>query len=298
MDAARFDCFARTLVGTATRRTTLGLSVAGLLGALGWDETDAKKKGKNKKKCKKKCGPCQKCKKGKCKPKKAVGTPCGEGKQCFANGQCVACDVCSACTHTTLQGAVDAATPGATIQLCPGTYLTKTGINKSLTVVGAGPGEGGTVLDGQGLTGVIDINLGEGEELVLRRLTITGGVQEFGAGIYYSSGGIVTLEDVHVTGNHSSVRGGGIRNAGVMTLTNSHVSGNSASLGGGIANQGGTLTLSDSSTVTDNTATGGAGSGGGIHNDVDDPDGGTVAVIGGSSVTGNAPDDCVGTDAC
>jgi hypothetical protein len=297
MDAARFDLLARTFVGTASRRTTLGLSAAGLLGALGWDETDAKKKGKNEKKCKK-CGPCKRCKKGKCKPK-AAGTSCGEGKQCFANGQCVACDVCaSGCPHTTLQGAVDAATPGATIQLCPGTYLTKTYINKSLTVVGAGPGEGETVLDGQGLTGVIDILLSEGEELVLRRLMITGGVQEYGAGIYYSKGGMVTLEDVHVTGNHSSDRGGGIRNAGVMTLTNSQVSGNSSSLGGGIANQGGTLTLSDGSTVTDNTATGGAGSGGGIHNDVDDPDGGTVAVTGGSSVTGNNPEDCVGTDAC
>src|SRR5687767_7520879 len=93
MDALRLADLARAFVVTETRRATLGLGAAGLLGALGLADADAKKKkGKNKKKCKK-CGPCQACKKGKCKPV-AAGTSCGEGRQCFANGQCVACDVC------------------------------------------------------------------------------------------------------------------------------------------------------------------------------------------------------------
>lgn len=99
MDALRFADLARAFVTTGTRRATLGLGAAGLLGVLGLDDADAKRKkgknkNKNKKKCKK-CGACQACKKGKCKPA-AAGTPCGEGQQCFADGTCHACDVASA----------------------------------------------------------------------------------------------------------------------------------------------------------------------------------------------------------
>jgi hypothetical protein len=299
MHRNRLERLARTLAQTAPRRTTLGLGAAGLLGALGLEDVNAKnkrKKGK-KKKCKKKCGPCQKCKKGKCKAV-AAGTPCGEGQQCFADGRCVACDVChSGCDHTTLQAAIGAAAVGATIQLCPGTYATNAIVEKDLTVVGAGSGAGGTVLDGQGISTVLDLD--DVNDVKVRGLKVTGGAKDYGAGIHIVRG-VITLEDVEVTGNHATKEAGGIYafRCGRLTLINCRIAGNSSPKGGGILNHEGPLILTHGTIVTQNTGntTGGndGHTAGGIHNE----DGGTVTIIDGSSVTGNIPFNCAGTPAC
>jgi hypothetical protein len=86
MDRSSFDALARSLTGalagTTTRRgiTQLlgGLALGGPLALLRRGEADAK--------CKKKCGPCKRCKKGKCK-KKAAGTACPGGT--CQGGACV-----------------------------------------------------------------------------------------------------------------------------------------------------------------------------------------------------------------
>lgn len=114
MDAQRFDRLVKIL---RTRRSALGF-VAGFSAFLNsrFDDAAAKK-------CKKKCGPCKRCKKGKCKPK--PGSPgCGPCRVC-QGGRCVAqcspdqcvesgggevclrdcdppCDTCSSCDR--LQG--------------------------------------------------------------------------------------------------------------------------------------------------------------------------------------------------
>jgi hypothetical protein len=85
MDAARFDALVRSIDLYAPRRAALGMLGGGLatvLGRFGIDDIAAKKK-------KKKCKPCRKKKKGKCKGKKPDGTPCG-GENVCQNGQCVA----------------------------------------------------------------------------------------------------------------------------------------------------------------------------------------------------------------
>jgi hypothetical protein len=85
MDAARFDALVRSIDLYAPRRAALGVLGGGLatvLGRFGIDDIAAKKK-------KKKCKPCRKKKKGKCKGKKPDGTPCG-GENVCQNGQCVA----------------------------------------------------------------------------------------------------------------------------------------------------------------------------------------------------------------
>jgi hypothetical protein len=76
MDAARFDELARNLANTSSRRrasrTLAALALGGALSVSLGDGTQAKK-----------CGPCRKKKKGKCKKKLPDGTPCG--------GECNAC---------------------------------------------------------------------------------------------------------------------------------------------------------------------------------------------------------------
>lgn len=82
MTRPQFDVFAR-FAGTAhSRRAILGPAVAALLALLG-DETAA---GKKRKGCKKSCGPCRRCKRGRCKPR-PEGTACGENLAC-SGGSC------------------------------------------------------------------------------------------------------------------------------------------------------------------------------------------------------------------
>jgi hypothetical protein len=79
MDGQRFDHIVKIL---RSRRSMLGL-IAGIGSLLAVDPDEAAAK-----KCKKKCGPCRRCKKGKCKPKR--GSPrCGACSTC-QGGRCVA----------------------------------------------------------------------------------------------------------------------------------------------------------------------------------------------------------------
>src|SRR5215218_6698724 len=87
MDNSSFDAATRFLTASLTGRTTRrgitrllgGLALGGPLTLLGLGEAEAK--------CKKSCGPCKRCKKGKCKPK-PVGTACAGGT--CQGGSCVA----------------------------------------------------------------------------------------------------------------------------------------------------------------------------------------------------------------
>jgi hypothetical protein len=78
MDADRFDTIARRLTAVRPRRGLLGLALAALLVATGVEDGRAKK-----------CGPCQKKKRGKCKKSPSKnGATCGAGRVC-AGGRCV-----------------------------------------------------------------------------------------------------------------------------------------------------------------------------------------------------------------
>jgi hypothetical protein len=84
MNTNRFDALTKAWIAEASRRRTLAGVLAAAIGALGLasaEEAAAAKSGK----CKKKCGQCNFCKKGKCKPLEG-GTPCTGG-----NGDCT-CD--------------------------------------------------------------------------------------------------------------------------------------------------------------------------------------------------------------
>ena len=176
------------------------------------------------------------------------------------------------CPHDNLQAAINAAAPGATIEVsgtCTGTFT----ITKDLTI----QGQPATTLDGGG-TGIV-VTVDQGATAVLHSLTIQHGDGFIGGGIF--NGGAVTLEDSTVSGNTASGDGGGIyNNVGTVTLEDSTVSGNTASEeGGGINNNGGTVTLEDS-TVSGNTAF----LGGGIAN-------GGAVTLKDSTVSGNTAND-------
>jgi len=72
MDNARIDHAARLLRSRLTRRRGLGLVAIGFTELLPWEAAAG---------CKKRCGACERCKKGKCKAR-ANGTVCGDGRVC------------------------------------------------------------------------------------------------------------------------------------------------------------------------------------------------------------------------
>jgi hypothetical protein len=205
---------------------------------------------------------------------------CAGNSLCDA-GTCQPCDVCeSGCFFDSMQDAIDAASAGETIRICAGLYRGTIVIDKNLTLIGAGGGNGAgsTILQklGTDVKSVVEIAIGV--TAAVHSLRITGGAGALsGGGIRNRSR--LTLTDCTVTGNTAG-EGGGIRHDGVsMTLRGCTVSGNTAGAGGGIVMQTTTVQLINS-TVSGNTAT--TGSGGGILNAF-----GTLTLDAASQVTGN-----------
>jgi predicted outer membrane repeat protein len=161
------------------------------------------------------------------------------------------------CQYDQIQPAVDVAAPGDTIAVGPGTYTGGIVIAKSLTVLGSGAA--GTVITGGGP--VITVS---GGQVVIRRVTVSGGDSAADGGGILNTGAL-TLTRTTVMGNSAAGSGGGILNTGTVTLTRTTVMGNSAAdSGGGLANSGMTARAQVSGTkFLANTA---ALDGGGIEN--------------------------------
>jgi hypothetical protein len=261
----------------------------------GQDKENRKGKRKGKVKRKKPCTPST-CPASACgsQPDGCGGTiVCAcTGNQICVGGTCHACDVCaSGCPRTSVQAAVAAASPGATIHICPGAYQNvpvteELRINKNLTLIGAGDGIGGTSLQGTVLKRVLRVETGI--TAALQGLRITGGADSAAGG--FLNDGTTTMTNCTVIDN-AAQEGGGIANSGgSLTLIGCTVRENDANLdGGGIYNENGGTVILDGTTVTRNRANllGGASTGGGIFNV-----GGTVTLQNGSSVTDNTPDNC------
>jgi hypothetical protein len=122
MDGSRFDALTRVLTA-ASRRSLLGAvgttALSALLGLGPIHEAHAK--------CKKKCGPCRRCKKGKCKKKKPDGTPCGPCSRC-EGGRCQALCSSEHCRNDVCQTQPSCSPPctgcsvcekGSCRELCP-----------------------------------------------------------------------------------------------------------------------------------------------------------------------------------
>ena len=194
---------------------------------------------------------------------------------------------------STIQAAVDAAQDGDTIEIAPGTFAGGITIEKSVQLVGAGPGA--TRIEGGGP--VITVGEPDGIDqptVSISRVTITGGFNgstplpfaALGGGVWIPSGAgnatgaTVTISDSVITGNRAAPQttdpfcgfpcafafGGGIFNAGTLTVTDTRITDNVAgstaadpsvasfAAGGGILNGfQGSLTLLRSF-VSDNRA--------------------------------------------
>jgi hypothetical protein len=218
-----------------------------------------------------------------------AATLCAAGVAAPAGAVADACIGGPGC-RTSLQAAVDAAPPGATIRIAAGTYAGGVRIAKSLQLLGAGSGR--TVIRGGGPVVTIDTTSPHPPTVVISNLALTGGVAHGADGINALGGGVlvtagpggtiganVTLRDVVVSGNraaptttspspsgvkcpdgdcpYAASRGGGIASFGTLTIERSVVTHNSAAgpasdvTGGGIYTGGGSLTIR-SSAVTGN----------------------------------------------
>jgi hypothetical protein len=293
MDDNTVDRLTTLLSRLISRRAT----TAGLAALTFPIPADARKR-KHKKKRKKKCG--------KSGHKPVEGKCCG--KSILVDGACQRCDVCSSgCDFTSVQDAINAANPGATIALCPGTYDGTIVIDQNISLLGAGSGEGSgtTILQWTFGGPVVSINSGC---VALEHLRFTGGItfQDYPGAI--DNAGALTLRDCRVSRN-SGRNGGGINNSGTLTLIRTEISMNVGERGGGIYNTGmlslihseinrnggtfvggiynveGKVMIDAASRVIENRSdTPGAG---GIQND-----GGSVTLFSSENVTGNTPNNC------
>ena len=150
-----------------------------------------------------------------------------------------------------------------TINLATG----KLAIGKSLTINGPNSvvNTDPIIISGNNATRVFQIN--SGTTATLSRLTITGGHDVDGGGIFNS--GTLNVNNSTISGNTATAKGGGINNNAFSTVNiiNSTISGNFCTgfSGGGIQNGFGSTANATNSTISGNSATNGGG--GGIQND-------------------------------
>jgi hypothetical protein len=227
---------------------------------------------------------------------------------------------CNTATTCTLRDAIAKAANGDSIvfnlpvsSIIVNSVLSTLG--KNLTIDGSAVSN--LTISASGASRVFSIS---SNTVTLKSLTITRSNGTANGGISIGSLGVLTLDNVTVSGNATTGDGGGINNNGTLKLINSTVSGNTASgdgtatgLGGGIFNTG-TVTITGSSTIANNSAAAGGGiysidsstnpnitidhsfvtgnkatvnGGGGIFNSVSTASSNAMLTITNSSVSGN-----------
>ncbi|MDC0672431.1 choice-of-anchor Q domain-containing protein [Nannocystis radixulma] len=210
-----------------------------------------------------------------------------DGDACSAD--CSAAHCLVPVTHPTIQAGVD--DPACTVvSVTSGTYHEAVVIARDVEVVGLPLAK----LDGE--SELRPFEIAAGTKVALRRLVITYGLAERGAGIL--SHGELELEGTTLASNRAQGLepcGGGVWSDGVVVLRNSFVQSNNSFdgfgkgpvRGGGICMEGGRLELLENSLVNDNLARGaGEGpyvvEGGGIA-----ATGTTIVITAGSAVSSN-----------
>jgi predicted outer membrane repeat protein len=152
-----------------------------------------------------------------------------------------------------LNNALSTVESGDTIWIwgtCYGNFMINPSPNSSLSLTLQGKGDAPT-LDGTGFSSSV-LTVAAGANVMINDLMITHGSATNGGGIYNK--GTVTMNNKSsVSNNTARYDGGGIYNNGTVTLNGSGVSKNTAGTrGGGIYNNGGTVTQNGGTSVSGN----------------------------------------------
>ncbi len=146
--------------------------------------------------------------------------------------------------HSTIQGAIGAATGGDEIVVAPGVYPERIDLLGKDVVVRSSGGASVTTIDASGLGSlgpVVRCDSGETSACVVEGFTVTGGSAPNGAGMLIADGASPTVracvfEFNTATGQPASQGGGGIGviNGGSPLIERCVIAHNSAGLGGGV----------------------------------------------------------------
>lgn len=177
-----------------------------------------------------------------------------------------------ASAHPTINDAVDAATGGGVIEVCPGHHAPFT-VSEDVTIVGLGATRDEVIVTASSVAArATTATVTAGVTLTLRNLTLADGggtpvaSDHLGGNLYLLGGAQVTLENVRVTKGLATT-GGGIYTSELaeLTLHDVEIDANHADLGGGgIYARGSTLQLTGATIIHVNEATsGGSASAGG-----------------------------------
>jgi len=169
--------------------------------------------------------------------------------------------------YPSIQQGINASVNGDTVLVQPGIYYENINFNghnitlTSMFIMDADTSHiSQTIIDGNQNGSVVIFNNFEGNSSILQGLTITNGLNNNGAGIYFESSS-PTFIDLVVTENTAVDNGGGIYGYGSNGLiypnfTNVSITDNTSSYGGGggIYFQSNTIASMDNVTITGNSA--------------------------------------------
>jgi serine protease len=196
--------------------------------------------------------------------------------------------------YPTIQAAIDAAAPGDTVLVSPGTYVERLDFRAKPITVESTDGPATTIIDGDRSGSVARIVAGQGQTPVLRGFTIRNGTDTglVGGGGVYTSGGPALIEGNWVVDNFSC-NGGGIKaEFSSATIRDNLIADNRHPVCGGGLGGGGVLVAGAGTVQVLNNV---------IRGNVSDRDGGGLSLwaagtptISGNVITGNSMDIGVG----
>lgn len=160
-----------------------------------------------------------------------------------------------------LRDALDAITGGDSIVFASGVTgtisLTQGELEVSDDITLTGPGKDLLTIDAGGASRVFYVC--GGPATVIEGLTITGGYESRGGGLYDECGNGTTLRNVVVSGNTANNGGGGIYASGDLTIIDSEISGNDAGQNAGGVYVSGALVMTGSVVSTNTSSVRGGG---------------------------------------
>ncbi|HKT52386.1 MAG TPA: choice-of-anchor D domain-containing protein [Candidatus Angelobacter sp.] len=170
----------------------------------------------------------------------------------------------------TIQAAINAAQPGDTVLVAPGTYVENINFQgKAITVASSG-GPSVTTIDGGGLDSVVKFTSGEGNGSVLKGFTIAHGNSEFNAGGIQINSSAPIIDGNVITNNQTCDSGAGLQIAFSSAIVRNNTISNNFRAGctGGVGGGGISIRGAAGAQILNNVITGnsmpGTADGGGI----------------------------------